>query len=62
MIGPQLTAEVLDSADVETSRGDVDEGMASSYRMKSMIRIMIGIGMPSSQRRIPRPMSAPFRD
>jgi hypothetical protein len=30
------------------------------YRAKSMMRMMIGIGIPSSQSKIPRPMGASY--
>jgi hypothetical protein len=58
MIGAQLTAGTDDSAGVETS-ASTDGAMAASYRMKSINRIMIGIGTPSSQSRIPRPIDVP---
>jgi hypothetical protein len=58
MIGPQLTAVVDDSVEVETSTADRVDCMSSPYRTKSMIRMMIGIGIPSNQSKIPRPMMA----
>ncbi|MER8970501.1 hypothetical protein NKI25_33680 [Mesorhizobium sp. M0808] len=53
MIGPQLTADDEDSTGAATS--------VASYRMNTARRIMIGIGTPSSQSRMPRPMIVSYR-
>jgi hypothetical protein len=54
-IGPQLTAEEDDSDGASTI---TVSGMAIdiSYRHRSMMRMMTGIGTPRSQSRIPRPI------
>jgi hypothetical protein len=57
MIGPQLTAVEDDSVEADTSTADRVDCIDAPYRTKSMMRMMIGIGMPSNQSRIPRPMS-----
>src|SRR4051812_29717180 len=49
MIGPQLTAGADDSVEAETSTADREDCMSRSYRTNSMIRMMIGIGIPSNQ-------------
>jgi hypothetical protein len=58
MIGPQLTAEEDDSTGAATSVARMVDAMIFPYRMNSMRRMMIGIGIPSSQSRMPRPMIA----
>jgi hypothetical protein len=37
------------------------DAMNSSYRMNSARRMMIGIGTPSSQSRMPRPVIVSYR-
>jgi hypothetical protein len=56
MIGPQLTAEEEDSVCAESPAVTSVECISPSYRANNMMRMMIGIGIPSSQSRIPRPM------
>jgi hypothetical protein len=58
MIGPQLTAVVEDSVEAETSTADRVDCMEAPYLTNSMIRMMIGIGIPSNQSKMPRPMKA----
>jgi hypothetical protein len=55
-IAPQLTAETDDSSDDKADA--VEEGMviSATYRKKRARRIIMGIGTPNSQSRIPRPM------
>jgi hypothetical protein len=60
-IGPQLTAEEDDSTGAATSVALRVDAMISSYRMNSARRMMIGIGTPRSQSRMPRPMVFPCR-
>jgi hypothetical protein len=64
-IGPQLTADDEDSVEAGAEAGasvaDKVVSMASSYRMNSASRMMIGIGTPSSQSRMPRPMMVSSR-
>jgi hypothetical protein len=55
-IGPQLTAEDEDSVGAESSAVTSVACMSAPYRTNSMMRMMIGIGIPSSQSKIPRPM------
>jgi hypothetical protein len=55
-IGPQLTAEEDDSTGAATSVAVMVDAMMSSYRMNRARRMMIGIGTPRSQSRMPRPM------
>jgi hypothetical protein len=59
-IGAQLTADDDDSPEPETSVARTVDAMSFSYRMKSMRRMIIGIGIPSSQSKIPRPMIVSF--
>ena len=59
-IGPQLTADDEDSTEALAFVADM-VAMASSYRMNSASRMMIGMGTPSSQSRMPRPMMVSFR-
>jgi hypothetical protein len=59
MIGPQLTAVEEDSVEGGTSTPDRIGCIVAPYRAKSMMRMIIGIGMPSSQSKIPRPMRTP---
>jgi hypothetical protein len=54
MIGPQDTA--LADVSTEAEPDEAIDGMIPSYRMNSSRMMMIGIGTPRSQRRIPRPM------
>lgn len=61
MIGPQLTADDEDSTGAATSVARMVDAMDSSYRMNSARRMMIGIGTPSSQSRMPRPMIVSYR-
>jgi hypothetical protein len=56
MIGPQLIADEDDSTGAVTSVAEKVDAMVSSYRMNSARRMMIGIGTPSSQSKMPRPM------
>jgi hypothetical protein len=56
MTGPQLTAEEEDSTGGSTMMEEVGMAIAASYRKSSMRMMMTGIGTPSSQSRIPRPM------
>jgi hypothetical protein len=56
MIGPQFTAEDEDSVGAESSEVISVACMPAPYRANSMMRMMIGIGIPSSQSKIPRPM------
>ena len=56
IIGPQLTAVEEDSVEAETSTADRVDCIEATYRTKSMMRMMIGIGIPSNQSKIPRPM------
>jgi hypothetical protein len=58
MIGPQLTAVEEDSVVGEMSTADRVDCIKSPYRTKSMMRMMIGIGIPSNQSKMPRPMKA----
>ena len=58
MIGPQLTAVADDSVEAETSTADRLDCIDIPYRTNSMMRMMIGIGMPSNQSKMPRPMKA----
>jgi len=58
MIGPQLTAVEDDSVEADTSTADRVDCIDAPYRTNSMMRMMIGIGMPSNQSRMPRPMKA----
>ena len=60
-IGPQLTADDDDSIEALVSVADRVVAMASSYRMNSASRMMIGMGTPSSQSRMPRPMMVSSR-
>ncbi|MER9256641.1 hypothetical protein NKI59_33985 [Mesorhizobium sp. M0598] len=61
MIGPQLTADDEDSTGAATSVARMVDAMNSSYRMNTARRLMIGIGTPSSQSRMPRPMIVSYR-
>jgi len=56
MIGPQLTAVEDDSVEADTSTADRVDCIAIPYRTHSMMIMMIGIGMPSNQSNMPRPM------
>jgi hypothetical protein len=56
MIGPQFTADVDDSTGVATSVARTVATIVASYRMKSARRMMMGIGTPRSQSKMPRPM------
>ncbi len=60
-IGPQLTADDEDSIEAGASIEDSVVAMTSSYRMNSASRMMMGIGTPSSQSRMPRPMMVSSR-
>ena len=57
MTGPQLTPDAEDSfVVVATSVAMMGVGIWPSYRMNNRMRMMIGIGIPRNQSRIPRPM------
>jgi hypothetical protein len=58
MIGPQLTAVAEDSVEADTSTADRVDCINAPYRTKSMMRMIIGIGIPSNQSKMPRPMKA----
>jgi hypothetical protein len=58
IMGAQFTPDVDDSTPVERTVSESVDIMSRSYRTKSMIRMIIGIGMPNSQRRMPRPIIA----
>src|SRR6185437_9169667 len=60
-IAPQLTADGDDSVEAIVSVADWVVAMASSYRMNRASRMMIGMGTPNSQSRMPRPMMISFR-
>jgi len=57
MIAPQLTADADDSGAAASSVFEEENtAIPFSYLKKSMRMMMIGIGMPKNQSRIPRPM------
>ncbi|GLQ81332.1 hypothetical protein GCM10007881_48530 [Mesorhizobium huakuii] len=56
MIGPQLTAVAEDSSEADRSIVDTVGCINAPYRTNSMMRMMIGIGIPSNQSKMPRPM------
>ncbi|BCG84209.1 hypothetical protein MesoLj113c_03190 [Mesorhizobium sp. 113-3-9] len=58
MIGPQLTAVAEDSSEADRSIAGKVGCINAPYRTNSMMRMMIGIGMPSNQSKMPRPMKA----
>jgi hypothetical protein len=60
-IGLQLTADDDDSVEAVVSVADRVAAIASSYRMNSARRRMIGMGTPSNQSRMPRPMMVSSR-
>jgi hypothetical protein len=62
MMGPQLTAVAEDSSEADRSIADTVGCIDASYRTNSMMRMMIGIGIPSNQSKIPRPMKASLRN
>ena len=58
MIGPQLIAEAEDSVETVLPTAERVDCISAPYRANSMMRMMIGIGTPSSQSKMPRPMEA----
>lgn len=55
MIGPHVSADCEDAIGIAPGASESD--IAASYRMKRTRRMTIGSGIPSSQRRMPRPMT-----
>jgi hypothetical protein len=61
MIGPQLTAVADDSSEADRSIADTVD-MDIPYRTNSIMRMMIGIGIPSNQSKMPRPMEVSLQE